>query len=86
MTIFSTMKKFLFTVCTCIVTMTGTAQSQKISASLDMQMHQATASTAHRVAINVVGEMPIMVGNYVTRNVYPLLVSPDITADFSKKD
>ena len=61
MTKFSTMKKFLFTVCTCIVTMTGTAQSQKISASLDMQMHQATASTAHRVAGKTVPYLSVFV-------------------------
>ena len=44
------MRKFLFIVCACVVTMTGMAQSQKISASLDLQMRQATASAAHRVA------------------------------------
>lgn len=44
------MRKFLFIVCACVVTMTGMAQSQKISASLDLQIRQATASAAHRVA------------------------------------
>ena len=44
------MRKNMLIVCACVVTMTGMAQSQKISASLDMQIRQATASAAHRVA------------------------------------
>jgi len=38
------MRKFLLITCACIVAMTGMAQSQKISASLDLQIRQATAS------------------------------------------
>jgi subtilisin family serine protease len=44
------MKKFFIIVCASVVTMTVMAQSQKISASLDLQIRQVTASAPHRVA------------------------------------
>ena len=37
-------KKFLLIAYACVVAMTGMAQSQKISASLDLQIRQTTAS------------------------------------------
>ena len=45
-----TMRKFFIIVCASVVTMAGMAQSQKISASLDLQIRQVTASAPHRVA------------------------------------
>ena len=44
-----------------------------------------TLAGANNPSICEVGEMPIMVGNYVTRNIYPHLAMPDIPADHSQE-
>lgn len=63
------------------------ADSDSFSQKKDYPFNNQEVNTLpgdNNPCINEVGEMPIMIGNYVTRNIFPLYVTPDTPSDYSK--